>query len=242
MGLIVCAQSLSHVWLFGTPWTVAHQAPLSMGFSRQEHWSGLPCIAPGDLHDPGIEPCLLHWQVGSLPLNQQGSLGLIVQFSRLVVSNSLGPRGLQHARPPCLSPTPGVDSNSCPLSRWYHPTILCHPLLLSPSIFPSMRVFSNESALRIKWPKYWSFRFNNSPSSEHSGLISFRMHWSDLLAVQGTLKSPDSSYPQIKAYSTCAVLGFLTERGRCNIWSVGWNEFSGLPGSSSVSVQTLFST
>ena len=67
--------------------------------------------------------------------------------------------------------------------------ILCHPLLLSPSIFPSIRVFSNESALHIRWPKYWSFSFNISPSKEHSGLISFRMDWLDLLAVQGTLKS-----------------------------------------------------
>ena len=67
--------------------------------------------------------------------------------------------------------------------------ILCHPLLLLPSIFPSIRVFSNESALHIRWPKYWSFSFNISPSNEHTGLISFRMGWLDLLAVQGTLKS-----------------------------------------------------
>ena len=67
--------------------------------------------------------------------------------------------------------------------------ILCHPLLLLPSIFPSIRVFSNESALHIKWPKYWSFSFNISPSNEHPGVISFRMDWLDLLAVQGTLKS-----------------------------------------------------
>ena len=67
--------------------------------------------------------------------------------------------------------------------------IFCRPLLLLPSIFPSIRVFSNESALHIRWPKYWSFRFNISPSNEHPGLISFRMDWLDLLAVQGTLKS-----------------------------------------------------
>ena len=66
---------------------------------------------------------------------------------------------------------------------------LCRPLLLPPSIFPSIRVFTNESALRIRWPKYWSFSFNISPSNEHPGLISFRMDWLDLLAVQGTLKS-----------------------------------------------------
>ena len=68
--------------------------------------------------------------------------------------------------------------------------ILCHPLLLLFSIFPSIRVFSNESVLCIRWPKYWNFRFNISPSNEHSGLISFRMDWLNLLAVQGTLKSP----------------------------------------------------
>ena len=67
--------------------------------------------------------------------------------------------------------------------------ILCHPLLLLPSIFPNIKIFSNESALRIRWPKYWSFSFDNNPSKEYSGLISFRMEWLDLLAVQGTLKS-----------------------------------------------------
>ena len=70
-----------------------------------------------------------------------------------------------------------------------HHLILCYPLLLPPSIFPSIRVFSNESVLRIRWPKYWSFKSSISPSSEYSGLISFRMDWLDLLAVQGTLKS-----------------------------------------------------
>ena len=114
-----------------------------------------------------------------------------VQFSCSVVSYSLQHHGLQHARPPYRSPTPGVYPNSYPLSRWCHPTtsILCCPLLLPPSIFPSIRVFSNESVLCIRWPKYWSFSFKFSPSDEHSGLISFRMNWLDLLAVQGTLKS-----------------------------------------------------
>ena len=68
--------------------------------------------------------------------------------------------------------------------------VLCHPLLLLPSFFPSIRVFSNEMALCIRWPKYWSFHFSTSPSNEYSGLISFRINWLDLLAVQGTLKSP----------------------------------------------------
>ena len=113
-----------------------------------------------------------------------------VQFSCSVMSDSLLPHGLQHSRPPCPSLTPGVYSDPCPSSQWCHPTISsCRPLLLQPSIFPSIRVFSNESALHIRWPKYWSFSFNISSSNEYSGLISFRMDWLDLLAVQGTLKS-----------------------------------------------------
>ena len=87
--------------------------------------------------------------------------------------------------------------------------ILCRPLLLLPSIFPSIRVFSNESALCIRWPKYWSFSFNISPSNEHTGLISFRMDWLDLLAVQGTLKSllqHHSSKAAILRYSAFFIL------------------------------------
>ena len=111
-------QSLSHVWLFATPWTAAHQASLS-------------------------------------------------------ITNSQSP-------PKPMSIELMMPSNHL---------ILCHPLLLLPSIFPTIRVFSNESALHMRWPKYWSFSSNISPSSEHPGLISFRMDWLDLLAVQGTLKS-----------------------------------------------------
>ena len=84
--------------------------------------------------------------------------------------------------------------------------ILCHPLLLLPSIFPSIRVFSNESVLHIRWPKYWSFSFSISPSNEHPGLISFRMDWLDLLAVQGTQES--SPTPQFKSINSLA-LSFL---------------------------------
>ena len=109
-------QLLSHVRLFVTPWTTAHQASLSITNSQ------------------------------SLPK----------------------PMSIESVMPP-------------------NHLILCHPLLL-PSIFPSIRAFSNESALRIRWPKYWSFSFSISPSNEHPGLISFRMDWLDLLAVQGTLK------------------------------------------------------
>ena len=111
-------QSLSHVWLLVTPWTIARQASLSITNS----WS-----PPKPMSIESVTP-----------------------------SNHL---------------------------------ILCHLLLLPPSIFPSISVFSNESALHIRWPKYWSFSFSISPFNEHSGLISFRMDWLDLLAVQGTLKS-----------------------------------------------------
>ena len=111
-------QSLTHVRLFATPWTAAHQASLSITNSR--------------------------------------SLLKLMSIESVMTSNHL---------------------------------ILCHPLLLPPSIFPSIRIFSNESALHIRWPKYWSFSFNISPSNEYSGLISFRVDWLDLLAVQGTLKS-----------------------------------------------------
>ena len=111
-------QSLSHIQLFATPWTAAHQASLSVTKSQ-----------------------------GLLKLM---SIESVMPFNHL---------------------------------------IFCHPLPLLPSIFPSIRVFSNESALCIKWPKYCSFSFNISPSNEHPGLISFRMDWLDFLAVQGTLKS-----------------------------------------------------
>ena len=111
-------QLLSHVRLFGTPWTAAHQASLSITNSQR---------SPKPMSIESVMP-----------------------------SNHL---------------------------------ILCRPLLLLPSIFPSIRVFSNESALRIRWPKYWSFSFSISPSNEHPGLISFKMDWLDLLAVQETLKS-----------------------------------------------------
>jgi len=111
-------------------------------------------------------------------------------FSHSVMSNSLRPHGLQHVRLPCPLPTPTACWNSCPSSQWCPPTISsCRPLLFLPSAFPSIRIFSNELALHIRWSKYWSLSFNISPSKEYSGLISFRTDWFDLLAVQGTLKS-----------------------------------------------------
>ena len=115
---------------------------------------------------------------------------LSVQFSRSVVSDSLRPHGLQHTRPPCPSPAPGVCSNSRPLSRW------CHPIISSSVVPFSSHLQSFQHQSLFQWdsyshqgPKYWSFSFSISPSNEHPGLISFRMDWLDLPVVLGTLKS-----------------------------------------------------
>ena len=152
-----------------------------MGFSRQGYWSGLLFSSPVDSFW-NLDEC----QKYSTEWEKQCS----VQFSHSVMSDTLRPHGLQYARFPFPSPAPGAYSNSCLSSQWSpsNHLILCHPLLL-PSIFPSIRVFSNESVLHIRWPKYWSFSFNISPSDDSSWLIYFRMDWLDLLVVQGTFKS-----------------------------------------------------
>ena len=124
--------------------------------------------------------------------------GIIIVVVQLLSPDSLWPHELQNIRLTCPSVSPGICSNLCPLSQWCHPTISSsYPLLLLPSIFFSIRVFSNESALCIRWPKYWSFSFSISLSSEYSGLISFRIDWSK--AVQGTHKRVFSS-PRIQKY------------------------------------------
>ena len=116
---------------------------------------------------------------------------LSFQFSCSVVSDSLRAHGLQHTRPPCLIANSRhllkLMSVESVMSSSH--LILCRPPFLLPSIFPSIRVFSNESVFHIKWPNYWSFSFSISPSNEYSLLISFRMDWLDLLAIQGALKS-----------------------------------------------------
>ena len=112
---------------------------------------------------------------------------LSVQFSRSVVSYSRQPHGLQHARLPCPSSNPGACWNSCPSSWWCHP-MTCYyviPFSSCPLSFPAPGSFSNESVLRIRWPKYWSFSFSISPSHEYSGLISFRIDWLDSLQSKG---------------------------------------------------------
>ena len=112
---------------------------------------------------------------------------LDIQSSSVQSLSHVRPYGLQHARPPCPSPTPRVHSDSCHIESVMPSShlILCRPLLLLPPIPPSIRVFSNESALRMRWPKYWSFSFSIIPSKEIPGLISLRVDWLDLLAVQG---------------------------------------------------------
>ena len=126
-----------------------------------------------------------------------------VQFSCSLMSDSLRPHESQHVRPPCPSPTPRGYSNSASIESVMpsNHLILCRPHLFLPSIFPSIRVFSNESVLCIRWPKYWSFSSNISPSNDYSGLISFRMDWLDLLAVQESLLQYHSSKASILWHS-----------------------------------------
>ena len=172
---------------FATPWTVAQQVPLSIGFPRQEYWSGLPFSSPRDLPDPGIELTFLALAGGFFITEPPGKS---IQFSSV---QSLS--RVRHfatpwtaARQASLSIT---NSQSLPklitieLVMASNHLILCCPLLLLPSVFPHIRVISNESALHTRWPKYWSFSFKISPSSEHPGLISFRMDWLDLLERHG---------------------------------------------------------
>ena len=129
--------------------------------------------------------CKKHFSVASVQFSLVQSLSRVQLFAT---------PWMQHARLPCPSPTPRVHSNPCSSSQWCLPAIsssapfFC-PLLLLPPVPPSIRVFSNESTLLMRWPKYWSFSCSIIPSKEIPGLISFRMDWLDLLAVQGTLKN-----------------------------------------------------
>ena len=131
-----------------------------------------------------------------------------VHFSCSVMSDSLQPYGLQHARLPCPSPTPRTCSNSCSLSRWCHPTISYSVVPFSSCLqsFPASGSLPMSQFFASGLPKYWSFSFSINPSNEYSGLISFRMYWFDLLAVQQTLES--SPTPQFKSIN-CSVLSFL---------------------------------
>ena len=172
------AQSLSHVRLSETLWTLACQAPLAMEFPRQKYWDGLPFPPLGDLPDPEIEP------VSSVSLALAGGFFIITPPRKTILSISSVPvsdSSLSITTSRSLLKLMSIES-MMPSNHF----IFCCPLLLLPPIFPSIRVLSNES---IRWPEYWSFSFSIHPSSECAGLISFRMDWLDLLAVQGTLKS-----------------------------------------------------
>ena len=166
-------KSLSHVWFFVTPWTIQ-----LMEFSRPEYWVGSLSVLQWIFPTQELNQGLLH----SVQFSTVQSLSHVQLFSTprttacqasLSITNSLSP------------PRPMSIELVMPSNHF----ILCHPLLLMPSTFPSIRIFSKESVLHIRWPKYWSFSFNISPSNEYPGLISFMMDWLDLLAVQGTLKS-----------------------------------------------------
>ena len=137
----------SHVQLFEALWTVAHQAPLSMGFFRQQYWNGLHCPPPEDLPDPGIRPASLMSPASEFFTTSVQS----VQFSSVAQAcPTLWPHESQHARPSCLSPTPGVYSNSCPSSRWWHPAISssvvpftsCPQTLPASGAFPMSQLFA----------------------------------------------------------------------------------------------------
>ena len=157
------------------------QAPLSMGFSRQEYWSGQPFPSPSDLPDPGTELRYPTMQADSLLLSHQGRL--LSQFSSVQFS-SVAQSCLTLCNPMNHS-TPGFPvhhhlleftqiTSIEPVTPSSH-LILCRPLLLLPPIPSSIKVFSNESTLHMRWPKYWSFSFRMIPTKEHPGLISFRM-------------------------------------------------------------------
>ena len=185
-------KSLSRVRLIVIPWTVAYKAPPSMEFSRVLEWIAITFSR--DLPDLGIKPRSPTLQADALlfelPGKPEQSQCFSNQFSHSVVSNSATP--WTAACQASLSITNSqslLKLTSIVLVMPSNHLILCHPLLLLPSVFPSIRVFSNESFHHIRWPMYWSFSFSISPSNEYSGLISFRMDWLDLLAVQGTHKS-----------------------------------------------------
>ena len=131
------------------------------------------------------------------------SLSSSVQFNHSIMSDSLQLHELQHARPPCPSPVPGVCSDSCPLSWWCHPNISSSVIHFSRLwSFPAKGSFQMSQALRSRWPKYWNFSFSINPSNEYSGLISFKMNSLNLLAVQRTLT------PQFKSINSL-VFSFL---------------------------------
>ena len=157
---------------------------------RVESWQRLWYFITDTISSGKIEAFLSSSSLGTqMHRHPLGVSPKLLFFSHSVMSDFLQPHGLHHARFPCPSPSPEACSNIIESVMPSNYLILCSPFLLPPWILPSIRVFSNESVLCIRWPKDWHFSFRISPSNEYSGLISFRIAWFDLLAVQGTLKS-----------------------------------------------------
>ena len=187
---------------------------LSMGFSRQEYWNGSPFPSPGDCPDSGNEPRSPALHVDSLPSVQFSSVQLLSRV-RLFATPWIA------AHQAFLSITISRSSLRLTSIVSVMPSshlILCRPLLLLPPIPPSIRVFSNESALLMRWPKYWSFSFSIIPSKEIPGLISFRMDWLDLLAVQGTLKSLLQHHSSNASIESMKELGQNSEEREFSWW------------------------
>ena len=190
-----------------------------MGFSRQEYWSGLPCPPPGDRPDPGMEPRSLMFPAlasrfftTSATCEAQVSLlfGLSVQSIQLLSHFWLFAIPWTTARQASLSIANSQSLLKLMSIESVMPSnhfILHHPLLL-PSVFPSIRVFSNELTLHVRWPNYWSFSFSIRPSNENLGLISFRFDWLDLLWLVG-LSSEFSPTPHFKSTSSSALVLFM---------------------------------
>ena len=186
----------SHVWLYATLWTVACQAPLSMNSSGKNAGLGCHALLQGLFSTKNWTcisyDCCIGREVLPLtphckPLYTHSSS---VQFSLWIESNSLQLHGLQHNSHLFITNSWNLlKLMSIKLVMSFNTLVLCHPLFFLPSIFPSIRLFSNESVLCIRWPKYWNFSFSIRPYNEYSGLISFRTDWVDFLAVQGPLKS-----------------------------------------------------
>ena len=181
-----------------------------------------PCIKPSYrsfLPRPlcGLICTHINSQPHALPSAWEHTALLLLLFSRSVVSYSLQPHGLWHSRLPCPSLSPSLlKFMSVESAMPSNHLILCCPLLLLPSIFPSIRVLSNESMLHIRWPKYWSFSFSISPSSEYSGLTSFTIDRFDRLSVQGTWKSLFQHYT-VRA-SVLGTQPFLLSSSHIRAW------------------------
>ena len=237
------AQSLQSYLTFVMLWTVVRQGSLSMGFSRQEYWNGLPCSPPGNLPNPGTEheslvsPAL---QVDSWPQSHQGSPIWACCWCSVTKSCLTLCDPMDYSMPGFVVLHYLLEFAQIHV-HWVSDTIqLSHPLwllFLLPLVFPSIWGFSNESALCIRWSKYWSFSFSISPSNEYSGLISFRIDWFDLLAtLKHFLQHHNMGYRKLNLAiillclwtytSTCMLVIFYGKIWLRNlVWGVGGRDF-----------------